>query len=442
MTGDHTVFTESAALLAEAERYIVGGVNSRRRRTTPPISAARAFGAYLWDVDGRRYIDYSAAAGPIILGYSYPPVTQRVAETIRDRVLFCIGSTELEVELARKIVHHVPSVDQILMCNTGTEAVQYAIRLARAVTKRTKLIKFQGCYHGIGDYVLMNNQSHADRIYSRDPGSAGMLDALVDETLICRFNDLESVAETMRLNPDRVAAVIVEPIAHNAPGILPKPGFLEGLRHLCDENGALLIWDEIITGFRHALGGYQTIAGIDPDLTTFGKAMANGFPIAVVGGKQRYMERFSTNLLGDVAFAGTFNGSQVSVAAALATIQCLEDGKVYEHIFRLGDRMRTGLQQIGRRLGVPAFAAGYGSIFALLFMEGPLETYEDSLRNDAALFERYRREMIARGCLEIPDSRSTRSHISYSHTDEDIDRTLEAAEESLKVAVEHAGVAN
>lgn len=425
----------SEELLEEAVHYLAGGVNSGRRRTSPPLYIRRAQGAYIEDVDGNRYIDYTGAAGTAILGYSYPPVVERVSEAIKENILVAIGSTEGEIALAKKVVEHVPSVDQILICNSGSEATFNAIRLARAVTGREKLLKFQGCYHGFHDYVLRNNQSDPGRNNGRDPNSAGMLDAAVDATLVSRYNDLEDVEATLKANREEVAAIIVEPIAHNAPGIMPKKGFLQGLRELCDREGALLIFDEVITGFRHHLGGYQSVVGVDPDLSVFGKAIANGFAVAVLGGKRQYMERFNTTPRGDVVWAGTYNGNTVGVSAALATIELLEDGRVHEHIFHLGERLRTGLVEIATGMGVPATACGYGSLFVLCFMEGPVESYDDILRNDAELFVAFRRELMVRGVLEVPDHKNTRSHVSYSHTDNDIDRTLDAAEDSLRAAL-------
>lgn len=427
---------QSETMLEEAAHYLAGGVNSGRRRTSPPLYIRRAQGAYIEDVDGNRYIDYTGAAGTAVLGYSYPPVVERVSEAIKENILVAIGATEGEVSLAKKVVEHVPSVDQILICNSGSEATFNAIRVARAVTGREKLLKFQGCYHGFHDYVLRNNQSDAENNNKRDPNSAGMLDAAVDATLVCRYNDLEDVEATLKANPEQVAAIIVEPIAHNAPGILPKPGFLEGLRKLCDREGVLLIFDEVITGFRHHLGGYQSAVGVSPDLSVFGKAIANGFTTAVLGGKRRYMERFNTTPGGDVVWAGTYNGNTVGVAAALATIEQLEDGAVHEHIFRLGERLRTGLIEVANGMGVPATACGYGSLFVLCFMEGPVDSYDDILRNDADLFVAFRRELIARGVLEVPDNKNTRSHVSYSHTDDDVDRTLEVAHEALRAALD------
>jgi glutamate-1-semialdehyde 2,1-aminomutase len=422
----------SVELLDRAAEVIPGGVNTCRRRSDPRICFRRGEGAHLFDLDGRRYIDYHAAYGAIFLGHSHPAVTERVSAAIRDTVLFGVGVTEAEVALAEKIVRHVPGAEQVVVCNSGSEATYHAIRLARGATGRETIVKFQGSYNGFHDYVLRNVLSARERVGRRDPHSKGMLRAAIDATLVCRYNDLADV-ETA-LTAHEVAAVILEPIGHNSPGILPEPGFLEGLRELCDREGALLIFDEVITGFRHHIGGYQAICGVTPDLTTLGKAIANGFPIAAIGGRRELMERLNTNPAGDVHFGGTYNGNAVGVEAALATIGQLEDGRVHEHVFRLGERMRAGLRAIAEEAGVPATVGGYGSLFVLCFMEGPLRSYEDVLRNDDALFGRYRRELVARGVFEMPESLG-RSHIGASHTDEDVDRSLEAARDALRAAL-------
>ncbi|WP_037496956.1 aspartate aminotransferase family protein [Solirubrobacter soli] len=425
----------SEALLETAAEVIPGGVNTCRRRSEPRLCFRRGAGAYLEDLDGNRFVDYHAAYGAIFLGHSHPAVTERVANAIKETVLFGVGVTEAEVALASKIVEHVPSIEQTVVCNSGSEATYHAIRLARGVTGRQQLIKFQGCYDGFHDYVLRNVLSRPDRVGRRDPHSAGMLEAAIDATLVCRYNDLDDVRQTLERHGEDVAAIIVEPVAHNSPGLLPRPGFLEGLRELCDATGALLIFDEVITGFRHHIGGYQAICGVHPDLTTLGKAIANGFPLAAIGGRREHMERLNTTADGDVHFGGTYNGNAAAVEAGLATIEQLEDGRVHEHVFALGERMRDGLTEVAARVGVPATVGGFGSLFVLCFMDGPLETYEDVLRNDDALFGRYRRELIERGVFEMPESLG-RSHIGASHTAADVDRSLEAAEDALRAAVD------
>jgi glutamate-1-semialdehyde 2,1-aminomutase len=421
----------SAELLDRATKVAPGGVHTSIRRIDPQINFARADGAYIYDVDGNQYIDYHAAFGPFVLGHCYPSVTEAVTEAIKTSDLFGVGATELEVELATKITKHVPSAEKVLFCNAGSEATYHAIRAARAVTGRKLLIKFQGCYHGWHGYVLRNTLSAPDMVGQRDPGSAGMLDEEIDSTLVCTFNDLAHVEQTVADNPDQVAAIILEPIPHNIGCVMPKQEFLEGLRALCDREGIVLIFDEVITGFRHNIGGYQAVCGVTPDLTTMGKAMANGFPIAAVGGKASILDQFNTNPGGKVFFAGTYNGHAGSVAAAIATIEELETGKVHEHIFRLGDRMRDGLQMIVDDLDLVWTVAGFGSVYTLYFMDGPVENYTDLLRNDGDLYVKYRQGLLDHGVFEMPMNLK-RNHISYSHTDADIDRTLEAAEVVLK----------
>jgi glutamate-1-semialdehyde 2,1-aminomutase len=428
-------FDESRRVLNEANRYIPGGVNTCRRRIDPHFCVRRGRGAYLEDVDGNRFLDYHAAYGAVFLGHSHPVVVRGVKSAIEEGVLFGVGATEAEIHLARKIVEHVPSVEKVLLCGSGSEATFNAIRLARAVTGRSRIIKFQGCYNGAHDYVLRNTSSPRELVGLRDPGSAGMLDAAIDHTLVCRFNELEDVRTTLERNDGQIAAIILEPIPHNVPTLAPQEGFLEGLRRLCDASGALLIFDEIISGFRHDLGGFQALAGVLPDLTALGKALANGFPAAALGGRADLMERFNTTATGDVFYGGTYSGNAVAVAAGLATIAYLEDGSTHKRVFQLGERMRAGLMEVAARAGVAAVVPGYGSLFTLCFMEPPLENYEDTLRNDKALVLTYRQELMRRGIFMMPPSLG-RDHISASHTEADIDRTLEVAEASLRAALD------
>lgn len=421
--------TRSHLLFEQAQRYIPGGVSSANRLVEPNLVFTRAQGAYIYDADGRRYIDYHAAFGPPILGHCHPEVNQRIAETLAQVDLVGVGATELEIQLAQKIVEHVPSAERVLFCNSGSEATFAAIRLARAVTGRRKLIKFQGCYHGGHDAVLMNVISPPDKIGRKDPLSAGMTPEVVDDTMILPFNDVEEVSQTIQEQGQAIAAVILEPIPHNIGCVLPRPEFLRVLRDLTHKHGLLLIFDEVITGFRHGLGGYQKVAGVTPDLTTMGKAMANGYPLAALAGRADLMEHCRPG--GDVFFAGTFNSHPVGVAAALATVEALERPGSYEHLFGLGERVRSGMREITERLGVEATVAGFGSVWVTYFMAPPVENYTDLLRNDARSFVAYRRKMIERGVYKLPVNLK-RNHISLAHTAADIDQTLEAAEAALK----------
>ncbi|HLY61440.1 MAG TPA: aspartate aminotransferase family protein [Terriglobia bacterium] len=408
-----------------------GGVNSALRNTLPHLVIRRAAGAVMEDADGNEYIDYHGAFGPALLGHNHPEVRRRVMEALGNGLLAGVGTTELEMAVAAKIKKHIPSAQKVLLCNSGSEAVFHSLRVARAFTRRPKIIKFQGCYHGIHDYVLRNVASPADKVGKLDAGSEGILPQAMENTLVCDFNDLHGVERTLAQCRGQVAAIIIEPIAHNIGCVLPQPGFLRGLRAMATANETVLIFDEVITGFRHHLGGYQTIAGVTPDLTTLGKAMANGFPIAAVCGRADIMDRFTTRPGGDTYYAGTFNGNSVGCAAALATMEILEREPVHEHVFRLGERMRNGLRQIVARLGLQATVAGFGSIFLTYFMGGPIESYSDLLRNDSNRFIAYRRGLIERGIFKMP-ANLKRAHVSYSHTEAHIDRTLEVCESVLK----------
>ena len=426
-----TTHHRSSQLFRDALEVIPGGVNTSIRRIEPPLVFTEAHGAVLQDVDGNRYIDYLGAFGPIILGHNFEAVNCRVAEAMQQIDLLGTGLTELEIELAHKICQHIPAAEKVLLCNSGAEATYHAIRLARAVTERKKIIKFQGCYHGWHDSVAMNVISQPGRLGKKDPLSAGTLPEVIANTLVCDFNDLDGVEKAVKENSRQIAAIILEPIPHNIGCVLPKPGFLQGLREITRREGILLIFDEVITGFRHSLGGYQKICGVTPDLTTLGKAIANGYPIAAVSGKREWMDRFSTHPDGDVYFAGTYNGHPFGCAAALATIETLETRGVHEHIFRLGEKMRLGLEEITRRLGLPATVAGFGSVFLLYFLEGPIESYTDLLRNDEKRFVAYRQKMLERGIFELPFNLK-RNHISFSHDEQHIERSLDAAEDVLR----------
>jgi glutamate-1-semialdehyde 2,1-aminomutase len=431
MASDDRNHAKSARLYEQACEVMPGGVNSSLRNILPHLIFTKAAGAILTDADGNEYLDYQAAFGPPLLGHNHPAVNRRVAEALEGCLLPGVGTTELEIEVARKICQHVPSAERVLLCNTGSEATYHAIRVSRAVTGRMKLIKFQGCYHGFHDYVLRNIISPADKVGKLDAPSKGILPAALENTLICAFNNLDEVEQTLNANRAEVAAIILEPIPHNIGCVLPKPGFLAGLRELASHHGCILIFDEVITGFRHHLGGYQAICGVTPDLTTLGKAIANGFPMAALCGKAEIMNHFMTRTGGDTFFSGTFNGNAVGCAAALATMEILEREPVHEHTFRLGERLRQGLREIHEHLGIRATVAGFGSVFLTYFMDGPVESYSDLLRNDAARFVDYRRRLIERGIFKMPVNLK-RNHVSYAHTDAHVDRTLETCEDVLK----------
>ena len=428
----------NASLFQRATAVTPGGVNSGIRGLPDPIVWERAEGAKLYDTDGDVYLDYHAAFGPIILGHNHPAVNAAVAQAMTQVDLIGAGTTELEIRLAEKIVEHLPSAEMALIFASGTEATYLAQRLARAATGRVKLVKFQGCFHGWHDYLLMNIISAPEKIGQKDPASAGMLPEAIENTIVLPFNDTEALERTVKTQGHEIAAIILEPIPHNIGCVLPQLEFVQTLRRLCDERGIILIFDEVITGFRHGLGGYQEKLGITPDLTTLAKAIANGYPCAALAGREELMMRFSS-AGGDVFVGGTYNGHPLATAAALATIAELEDGAVHQHIFRLGDKARRGLQEIADRLDIDMTVAGYGSVFVPYFMSGAITRYADLLRNNTEADTRFRTEMTKRGIFMLPLAMK-RNHISAAHTDADVDRTLNAAEDVLKEMIREHGL--
>jgi glutamate-1-semialdehyde 2,1-aminomutase len=426
-------FPQGADWAQRAERVIPGGLNSFSRYLGPPYGFARSAGAHVWDFDGNRYVDYHAAFGAIVLGHNDPDVDAAVTDALSPVDLMGVGISRGEVEVAELVCSVIPSADQMICCTSGSEATFHAIRLARSVTGRRMVVKVQGGYHGWHDAVARNVISPPELAYGLDPMSSGILPETLEATLIAEFNDLGSLEELYTRYPDQIAAVIVEPIPHNVGALLPDPGFLEGLRKVTEAQGSLLIFDEVITGFRHALGGWQEISGVTPDLTSFGKAMGNGHPIAGLAGKYEHMQRFNS-AGGSVLLAGTFTGHPTACAAAVATINKLRDAKVFERTAELGQRMRDGLNGIVTELGLPAAVRGYGSVFCMYFLEGEVHGYRDLMRNDNELYRDYHRRMTDRGFLMLPMALK-RNHVSFAHTEEDIDRTLEASRDVLKELV-------
>jgi glutamate-1-semialdehyde 2,1-aminomutase len=422
--------TKSEEIFEAGLTVTPGGVNSFTRALNPPRIFERAQGAYVYDVDGNRFLDYHAAFGPIILGHCDPDVNRAVKEAI-DRIdLVGIGSTELELTLAARIARHLPSAEMVQLCNTGTEATYSAVRLARAVTGRKKLLKFQGCFHGSHDYLLRNIISAPERVGKVDPGSAGMLPAALENTLVAEFNNLDEVEQIVRKEGEDLAAIILEPIPHNIGCVMPRQDFLEGLRRIATAAGILLIFDEVITGFRHGLGGYQSHCKVTPDLTTLGKAMANGYPCAALCGRRDLMTRLST-AGGDVIFAGTYNAHPIATAAAVATIQALEDGEIYRRLFEQGDSMRREITALLRTRGVPSYVAGFGSVFVVYFFEGQPANYNDVLKNDSQLDRGFRASLFSQGVLANPLPLK-RYHLMAAHSSSDLDFTLEAMEKALR----------
>ncbi|WP_211104212.1 aspartate aminotransferase family protein [Azospirillum sp. Sh1] len=422
--------TDNAALTARARAVMPGGLLSPSRQLAHPYVFVRAAGPYLYDADGNEHVDYHCGFGANMLGHCAAAVRNRVTAVSERIDLIGAAALDLEIEAAETLVRLIPCADQVAFCSSGSEATYHALRLARAATGRRTVIKFQGGYHGWHDYVAMNVQSPADRIGQYDPVCDGILLDAARHTVVLPYNDTQAVEDYLSAHPGEVAAVIIEPIAHNMGSVIAHDAFLRDLRRLTADHGTVLIFDEVITGFRHALGGYQSIVGVTPDLATFGKAVASGHPVGILAGRADLMERLGRTGEGAVFMGGTFNGTPPSLAALLATIGELERPGTYERLFALGDRMRTGLSAIVERLGIPAQPAGYGSVWLLYFFQGAFERYEDLLRNDNAADLAFRRRLVEQRFIFQPLPLK-RLYLSTAHDEALIDRTLDAIAETL-----------
>jgi glutamate-1-semialdehyde 2,1-aminomutase len=418
----------SEELFARAKQHIPGGVNSPVRAFgsvgMPPRFIEKGAGAHLWDAEGSEYIDYIGSWGPMILGHAHPAVLEAVEQAARDGLSFG-AATAREVEMAETICAMVPSVEMVRMVNSGTEAVMSALRAARGFTGRDKLIKFAGCYHGHTDAMLV--QAGSGLMTQGIPGSAGVPAGCTRDTLTAAYNDLESVRALFAANPGEVAAVIVEPVGANMGVVPPAPGFLAGLRALCDDNGALLIFDEVITGFRLGPDGAQGYFGVTPDLTTFGKIIGGGMPVGAYGGRREIMERIAP--LGPVYQAGTLSGNPVAMAAGLAQLKMLrESPDFYAKLNRTGEEFFAALGDLLTKNGVAHCLNHVGSLGCVFFTEGPVENYADAQRSDTARFTAWFRHMLARGVYLAP-SQFEAIFLSGAHSAEDLEKTLDAAKE-------------
>jgi glutamate-1-semialdehyde 2,1-aminomutase len=416
--------SKSDELFFRIEKRIPGGVNTSLRNVEPHLVFSWAKGARIRDVDGNEYVDYHLAFGPIILGHRDPDVEAAVNAVREQMDLVGVGTTELEFRLSDKISDHMPSAEKVLFCNSGSEATYAALRLARAVTKKKRIIKFQGCYHGWHDYVSMNVTSPAEKLGKYDPLSSGMLEEAMTQTSVLTINSMEEVSKCVSKYHGEIAAIIIEPIAHNIGCVPATDEFLHFLREISDREGIVFILDEIITGFRHALGGYQSICKVNPDLTTFGKAVANGYPMSGLAGRGDLMDRFATRKGGDVFFAGTFNAHPYSCAAALATINKLEGGEIHRRLYKYVDKLSHGIDGAAEESGIETYTAHFGSIFVTYFAKPPFLSYNDVLRSDPALFVKYRREMIEKGVFMLPVN-AKRNFICAAHTEKDIEETID-----------------
>jgi len=427
----------SEALFIRAQKVLPGGVDSPVRAYrgvggTPPF-ITRADGAHVFDADGNRYIDYVGSWGPMILGHNPAPVREALAEALKHGTSFG-APTELEVRMAEAVIAAVPSIEMVRFVSSGTEATMSALRLARGYTGRDLILKFEGCYHGHADSLLVKAGSGAATLGV--PDSAGVPADVARHTLTAPYNDLEAVAAHAAAHGERIAAIIVEPVAGNMGCVLPRPGFLEGLRAVCDAHGIVLIFDEVMTGFRVAYGGYQSVCGVTPDLTTLGKVIGGGLPVGAFGGRRDIMERVAP--LGPVYQAGTLSGNPLAMTAGLATLEALSAPGVYERLEALGARLSAGLSAAAAKAGVTVTLARQGAMGCMYFHPGPVESYADAARADLARFGAWFHGMLARGVYLAP-SQFEAGFVSLAHTDADIDATTAVAGEVLaEVAAEGA----
>lgn len=416
----------SGELFEAAKRLMPGGVSSPVRAISPyPFYVARAKGPHLWTVDGEKLIDYCLAYGPMILGHRHPAVLERVSEQL-DRGWLYGTPSELEVSLARRIVGHYPSIDMLRFVNTGTEATMAALRIARGYTGKDRIVKVEGGFHGAHDSVLVKAGSGATTLGT--PDSLGVPKDTAKNTLQVPYNDLGAIESLLEGFDGEVAAVIMEPVLGNIGPILPKEGYLEGVRRLTEDHGVLLIFDEVITGFRLSLGGAQTFYGVVPDLTTLGKVIGGGFPIGVVGGRRDLLETVAPR--GGVYQAGTFNGSPVSLAAGMATLDVLERERVLERLNAVGDGLRAALSDIVEDLGLGYSVVGIASIFKIFFGDLP-KNYVEALRCDKAGYLAFFRRMLKAGVF-LPPSQFETNFLSDAHTEDVINETLEAYKLNLR----------
>ena len=418
--------TTSHDLFVEAQKYIPGGVNSPVRAFRgvggEPIFFARANGPYLWSAEGRRYIDYIGSWGPMVLGHAHPEVIARVQETVANGLSFG-APTAIETDMAAQVCRLVPSIEMVRMVSSGTEATMSAIRLARGYTGRDKIVKFEGCYHGHSDSLLM--KAGSGLLTLGVPTSPGVPRELAQHTLTLPFNDATRARELFAQLGGEIACVIIEPIAGNMNCIPPVPGFLETLRSLCDEHGSVLIFDEVMTGFRVALGGAQALYGIRPDLTTLGKIIGGGMPVGAFGGRRDIMSHISP--LGPVYQAGTLSGNPVAMIAGLTTLRLLEEPGFHARLAAKTERLVTGLRGAAAAAGVPLATNHVPGMFGLFFSDRPTVTsYEQATQCDVEGFKRFFHAMLAEGVYLAPSAFEA-GFISIAHTDDDIDATVAAA---------------
>jgi glutamate-1-semialdehyde 2,1-aminomutase len=412
-------------LFARAQRTIPAGVNSPVRAFRSvggtPRFLVRGEGAHVWDADGRRYIDYVGSWGPAIVGHAHPDVVDAVRTVARQGLSFG-APTEIEIEMAETLVRRLPSLELVRLVSSGTEATMSALRLARGYTGRDRILKFEGCYHGHGDSLLVKAGSGA--LTFGQPSSAGVPESIASQTIVVPYNDLPAVEAAFAAAPTGIAAIIVEPIAGNMNLVRPREGFLAGLRAVCDRYGAVLIFDEVMTGFRVHPRGVQGLAGVTPDLTTLGKVIGGGMPVGAFGGRRAIMERIAP--LGPVYQAGTLSGNPVAVAAGLATLAATEAPGFYDALARKTRAMTEGLAAEAKRAGATFCADAVGSMFGLYFAARVPQTYSEIMACDKERFNRFFHAMLDAGIYLAPSAYEA-GFVSAAHTDDDIAATIAAA---------------
>jgi len=427
--------TRSQALQQRAERFFPGGVNSPVRAFkavggAPPF-VERAEGAWVTDADGNRYIDYVGSWGPMILGHAFPPVVEAIERAARNSASFG-ASTAAEADLAERVIACYPAIEKMRFVSSGTEATMSAIRLARAATGRKMIVKFEGCYHGHSDGLLVKAGSGVATLGI--PGSAGVPEEIARLTLALPYNDLGAVETAFAAFPDEIAAVILEPVVGNAGCIAPTPGYLAGLRAITAREGALLIADEVMSGFRVALGGALELYGVDADLVTLGKIVGGGLPVGVFGGKQRFMDLLAP--LGPVYQAGTLSGNPLAMAAGIATVSYLQEhaSEVYPKLEAMAKTVAEGVAAEAVRAGVPLTLNRVGAMWTWFFTPGPVTNYEQAAKSDTAAFGRFHRAMLDQG-VWLPPSQFEAAFLSTAHGEEEVAATIAAARNAFQSVV-------
>jgi len=420
----------SKRLMKQARTVIPGGVNSPVRAFGSVGGTARfiarASGCHIEDVDGNRYIDYVSSWGAIITGHAHPVVVEAVRSAAARGTSYG-APTEAEVKLARRVIEWLPSLELVRFVNSGTEAVMSAIRLARGATGRPKIIKFEGCYHGHSNELLAAAGSGVATLGI--PGTAGVTEGTVADTIVVAFNDLSAAQDAFAEHPEQIAAVIIEPIAANMGLVLPQPGFLEGLRELCDAHDSVLIFDEVITGFRVGQSGAQGRFGVVPDLTTFGKVIGGGMPVGAYGGRAQLMEQMAPE--GEIFQAGTLSGNPVAMAAGLATLDLLAAEGVYEGLEASSKSLATGLAELASEAGLPLCVDSVGGICGFLFHEGPVRCYEDVKAGDTERYSAFFHAMLEQGVYLAPSGFEV-AFVTTAHGSAELEETLDAARKAFK----------